>query len=614
MSGRPTLVVATAGHIDHGKSSLVQALTGQDPDRLEEEKRRGITIALGFAHLDLEEKRIAFVDVPGHEKFVATMIGGAQGVSAGLLIVASDEAVMPQTREHFRILQTLQVPPGLILLTKSDLVEEDMLELAREDVAALVADTPWAEAPVIPCSAKSGEGLDQVKAALADLQPVGSSDMQQHQSFLLPLDRGFSLKGHGTVVTGTVQSGFLHKDQPACLFPGGQKVRIRSLQAQGEQQEQVERGQRAAINLGDVSADQVGPGSWLTGGEEPFAGTRLLAVRSSNAKTWPERVTVHVGTAKILGRCADMPGHEDLVLLRLNEPLLAFPGQRLVVRRPSPVDTLGGGVVLANRRPRSMSLQAWGNLLNGMEGDPAGWSRADHLKLLCAEQPGALVGSPYWRERTGLSEEGLADEVKTWAMSLPGGYLQRQDWQAAQEGLLSTLKAFHMHHPDLPGMPRAQALKQTPSPSLGAAVIEHLLSKDKIKSSGDVLHRSDFKPLSGEAVQTAQAQMLSALKEAGLDPPALQELWRGPEQAFTPILNQLRRDGVVEQVGQRFLHRDTWQDLAEKVRSQGEGTQLDLAFFKDLTGLSRRLLIPLLEHLDAERITKREGEGRVVLP
>ncbi|HSP89793.1 MAG TPA: selenocysteine-specific translation elongation factor, partial [Vicinamibacterales bacterium] len=369
------IVIGTAGHIDHGKSSLVLALTGTDPDRLKEEKARGITIDLGFAHWEAAGLSVAFIDVPGHERFVKNMLAGVGGLDAVMLVVAADESVMPQTREHFEICRLLQVPAGLVVLTKIDAIERGMLDLVRADVAELVAGSFLEAAPVLAVSARTGEGLDALKAALAGVGAAAAGRREDGPA-RLPIDRVFSMRGFGTVVTGTLVGGRLDAESAAVVLPGDQSVKVRGVQVHGARVTRAVAGQRVAVNMGGVDVGDLLRGQTLASAGA-FSATRVVDVRmellgGARALRHGARVRFHQGTSEVLGRVAVSsivadgghgggetapatevpPGRSAYARLRLEAPVVVTRGDRFIVRAYSPPDTIGGGMVLDPQPPR----------------------------------------------------------------------------------------------------------------------------------------------------------------------------------------------------------------------------------------------------------------------
>ena len=378
MSVVRAVVIGTAGHIDHGKSALVRALTGTDPDRLKEEQARGITIDLGFAHLLAGDVSLAFVDVPGHERFVKNMLAGAGGTDLVMLVVAADESVKPQTREHFEICRLLQVPAGLVVLTKADLVDEEMLDLVALDVRELVAGSFLAAAPIVPVSARSGQGLAALRSALVSLAAT-CRPRREDGPPRLPIDRVFSMRGFGTVATGTLVSGTIRQDQELTVLPRGTRVKVRGLQQHGARVESAAAGTRVAVNLGGIEVAELARGDTLTepGGCEP---TRRLDARLEMlpgvAVKQGMRIRFHHGTSELLGRVAvatGEPGDAAVARIRLESPAVVTRGDRFILRAYSPPATIGGGVVLDPQPPRGAIRTAAGRArlarLDGDDGD-----------------------------------------------------------------------------------------------------------------------------------------------------------------------------------------------------------------------------------------------------
>ncbi len=432
------IVVGTAGHIDHGKSSLVQALTGTDPDRLSEEKARGITIDLGFAHWDAPGLSVSFVDVPGHERFVKNMLAGAGGIDAVLLVVAADESVMPQTREHFEICRLLHVPAGIVAVTKIDLVEAEMIDLVRADVQELVRGSFLDGAPVVPVSARTGAGLDHLRA---QLETVGREAIARRSDgpARLPIDRVFSMKGFGTVVTGTLVSGELAVDTAAIVLPGGRAVKIRGVQVHGRREDRAVAGQRVAANLAGVDTSDLARGQTLTS-PGAFAPTRVIDARvelieSARPLRHGARVRFHQGTSETLGRVAlssavgdagartpvtpsaiDVPpGGSGYIRLRLEAPVVVTRGDRFIIRAYSPPDTIGGGVVLDPHPPRG-GIRTDAGRARFRELDPATSPDPDvaaerAVLLMAGEAAGAGVPVAALSSRVGLPGPSAARVV-----------------------------------------------------------------------------------------------------------------------------------------------------------------------------------------------------------
>jgi len=637
-----SIVVGTAGHIDHGKSSLVLALTGTDPDRLKEEKARGITIDLGFAHTRVGELDVAFVDVPGHERFVKNMLAGVGGIDAVLLVIAADESVMPQTREHFAICRLLQIPAGVIALTKVDLVDADMLELARAEAEELVAGSLIANAPIVPVSSRTGQGLEplrQALAAMASSQPARGGEGAPR----LPIDRVFSMRGFGTVVTGTLTSGTLRVDDDLVLLPGGRRVKVRGVQVHGTQQPSAAAGRRVAVNLGGVDVADVSRGQTLTR-DGAFDETRRFdAVVELLPDAAPlrhgSRVRFHHGTTEILGRVAlasdgapgqatERPDYAQIeagsrayARIRLEAPAVLTRGDRFILRQYSPAITIGGGRVIDPSPVRSpIRTEAARERFARLDRD------VDTATLVFLDE----------RKAAGLTLEALSRragisiaEATTAAARLAasgqalhaGGELFPSALVAElQTALLAAIGEYHKANPLSDGLPREEARERLfgrASPALFDAVV------GRLESAGRIMGRDRF-TLPGQSVslssEEAQAQLAldRVFREAGLAPPDIATA--AGAASIQPavadrILKLLLRQKTLVKVDTLFFHHEALDKLKADVKGlKGQGAaKVDVAGFKDRYGISRKYAIPLLEWLDRERVTRRLGDGRIVL-
>jgi selenocysteine-specific elongation factor len=634
----PTLVVGTAGHIDHGKSSLVLALTGTDPDRLKEEKARGITIDLGFAHWSSGDVEVAFVDVPGHERFVRNMLAGAGGIDAVLLVVAADESVMPQTREHFQICRLLGVPHGIVALTKSDLVDDEMLALVRMEIASLVEGSPLEDAPVVPVSSRTGAGLDALRDALRDLGrrvPGRRADGAAR----LPIDRAFTMKGFGTVVTGTVVSGRIEVDQELAVLPAGLTVKIRGVQVHGASRPVVEAGRRAALNVGGVDVADVPRGQVLAepGTLEP---TRVLDAEiellgDARPLKHGARVRVHQGTAEVLGRVglapiagSDVlvPGRRGFVRLRLERPVVVTRGDRFILRAYSPPRTIAGGLVLDPQAPRS-GLRAPGSAarFEGLLPDPRAGAAADDraLAAFAAERGQAGLTRHGLVTRGGvrpgeaaataarLARSRLADEIGG-VLFAPG--LRRE--RARQ--LEQLVRDHHRAQPLSEGLPREEARERLfahASPALFDQVLADLVGTGAVTGRDRLVASGHAVALSADET-AARERIVRALRDGGLKPPEASAITAGlaPDVA-TRVFALLVRQKAVARLDTLYFDVGALERLKAEVRELKAGgtATVDVAAFKERYGLSRKYAIPLLEYLDRERVTRRQGDARIIL-
>jgi selenocysteine-specific elongation factor len=628
-----SFIVGTAGHIDHGKSALVRALTGTDPDRLKEEKERGITIDLGFAHLPLSEDVVgSFIDVPGHERFVRNMLAGAHGIDAVLLVVAADESVMPQTREHFHICRLLGIPRGLVALTKCDAADADSQALADLETRELVAGSFMEGRPVLRVSARTGEGLPELKRALLDLA-LEAPARSAGGLLRLPLDRVFTLKGFGTVVTGTVISGTLRAGDDVEVLPAGRRARVRGLQVHGRTVEAVGAGSRAAVNLAGLEVEALARGDVLAHPGTLRATSMLDVELSLLAGERPladqTRVRVHVASAEALGRVRVLgggkiePGASGLAQLRLERPATAGRGDRLVLRSYSPSLTIGGARVLDPLPPkRRVGLRPVTLQLSAAAGDDV--RRAAVLMLAEAGTAGieapalaARVTVPVSRLRSALEAE---DEVVSLAGD-PPAFLSREAMTALSSAVLAGLRRFHEANPLKSGMGREELRRRLFARSPAAAfesVLGSLETMGELRVAPDAValarHRVTLSP-GEESAQKLLLQVAEAAGFVGVEVKEVASRTGADPRLLDRVARVLLSGGRLQRVGEALLvHTDHLERLKLEVRRRWPpGSALDVAGFKELTGLSRKYVIPLLEYLDREKVTRRTGTDRVVL-
>jgi len=628
------VVVGTAGHIDHGKSTLVQALTGIDPDRLKEEKARGITIELGFAHATIGDVTVAFVDVPGHERFVKTMLAGAGGIDCVMLIVAADESVMPQTREHFDICRLLKIERGLVVITKADAVDDETLELVRLEVRELVEGSFLEAAPVVAVSARTGAGLDDLRAAL-----VAAAERVEHRrsdgAARLPIDRAFIMQGFGTVVTGTLIAGRMRVDQELVLVPGEAPVRVRGMQVHGKRSDEAACGQRTAVNLGGVNAAEITRGQTLVAPGALTLTRRVDAVLdllpTARVLKHGARVHFHQGTSETLGRVslagarADVqPGHQAHVRIRLEAAAALTRGDRFIVRAYSPTVTIGGGEILDPAPPRPGARSAAGELrFAALAQDDV---RA--IAQMIADTGGQGLPLTALTSRAGVAPPRIEGVVSTLEK---GGHARRVGGRLVAPAvigdlsaqLLTTVGDFHRSHPLVDGLPREEARERVFARA-HADVFEEVLAvlaaagklsvRDRLALAG---HRLELSPEEARARELIEA----AFHRAGLKPPDAATL--ATEGRIGPGLVEkmtalLLRQKVLVRLDALIFHVETLKGLKAEIQAlklaapDGRAT-VDVAMFKDRYGVTRKFAIPLLEWLDRERVTRRVGETRVVL-
>lgn len=620
------IILGTAGHIDHGKTELIKALTGVDTDRLREEKERGISIELGFARYDLPNgATLGVVDVPGHERFVRTMLAGAAGVDVILLVIAADEGVMPQTREHLDIIDLLGVSAGVVALTKTDLVGDEEIELAREEAEDLIRGTTLEGAPVIPVSSVTGDGLGSLVTALERLVSE-VDDRSEAGPARLPVDRVFSLAGHGTVVTGTLWSGVVSPGDKLEIYPSGMTARVRSVQVHDRAVERAEAGQRTALGLAGTAKDEIARGDTLgTPGAlrvTHMIDARLRLVRSAKPVANRTRLHLHLGTAEVLTRVVLLeadelkPGEEELVQMRLETPIVAERDDLFVVRSYSPVTTIGGGRVLdpvprRHKRLREDVLEALAVLESGTPEDvlvhtidEAGTEGTSENEL--TEKLG--VGSREMVERLALSGR---------LVKLEGRVYTRDGFARLANRTREILEAFRKGAPLQWGM-SAEELRGKLSKRFDRRALDALLAR--LASDGGVSRRGDLVRLGGEDVSLSDGQariaddIESRLLKAGANVPVLDELRSatgGPD--FDAIVRLLSETGRIIKVTSTLLfHPSVIDDIrAAIVRHFESERDLGVPAFKDMVGVSRKYAIPLLEYFDREGTTMRSGNVRV---
>lgn len=619
-------IIGTGGHVDHGKTALVEALTGVWTDRLPEEQRRGITIDLGFAHLDTADGVVGLVDVPGHEDFIRNMVAGASGFDLLLLVVAADEGVMPQTREHVAIAELLGVPAAVVALTKTDLVEPEWLELALDDVATFLDQTAFAGAAMVPTSAVDGTGIDSLREAVETALPGPRGDADD--LFRLPVDRAFSVHGTGTVVTGTVWSGSMRRDGRVRILPGEDTARVRGLQVHGDDVDSVRAGQRAAIALAGVERDQAARGMTLVT-DQAWSATRLLtvALRVIAGTDWSiehgQRVRVHLGTSEVMARALLLDGRaleagdHGRAQLHLEAPVVARAGDRILIRSYSPVTTIGGGVVAepsparrGRRRPGQEEL-----LTALLDPDP-------RVRLLALLRDAGVAGVarralPILAGATPSNvERALADMS---AIIVGDAAFPQAAEDQVSRALLDAVSTFHQRHPLRLGMGAEELRRAAPdgtAEALLAHALDTLLSRQALTMHGGLVARADFQPDLTPPQRELQARVLEIVERAGYEAPRLDDLRMavGEHTDLIDLLALLQASGRIRRLEHDlFMHPSVAERIVGEVQERFAGrTELTPTDFRDVIPVSRRHLIPILEYLDRLGVTVRTGEGRSV--
>lgn len=612
-------IVGTAGHIDHGKTSLIRALTGTDTDRLAEEKRRGISIDLGFAHLRLPNgESISFIDVPGHERFIKNMLAGAGGIQAVLLVVAADESVKPQTREHFDICRLLGVGHGVIALTKADIANAEQIRAAMHDVQQLCEHSFLEDASLILVSATTGQGLPELQSELirlsAKIQPRNHDGLTR-----LPIDRSFALRGFGTVVTGTLWSGRLHTGDVVELLPTKQQARIRGLQVHGTIVPEAVAGQRTAVNLAGIEHSEIQRGQVLIhrGG---LAMTNTVDVSLDwlpEFQTSKKRdaVLLHLGTAEVPGTLKTLrdgaDGERSLARLTLLQPVLALPGDRFVLRRPSPAQTIAGGVVIdafpTVRMNRARTVARLDLLL--------GADLAKRVLILVDESKEGLCLIDLVRA-TGHTAESIRDAIRTSSDLLSfkhGEHILTKAWlQNKRTKLFTWLTAFHAKNSSAPGAPLAAA-RLGLSPELALIVMDGFAP---VRVQGETIsltnHRAQF---TGQQIQTL-AKIETAFRNGGFQPPLPNEVLEHANSDLKlsrTLMESLIKGRRLVRISENVIfHFEVISHIRASLAAHS-GRRFSVPEFKEWIGISRKYAIPLLEYLDREHVTRREGDMRVVL-
>jgi selenocysteine-specific elongation factor len=616
------IIIGSAGHIDHGKTALVRALTGIDTDRLKEEKQRGISIDLGFAHLQISQSvRLGFVDVPGHERFIKNMLAGVGGIDLVLFVIAADESIKPQTREHFDICRLLGIRNGIVVLTKSDLVDDDLIELVRLEVDEFVRGSFLENAPMVAVSSTTGAGLAELRAEIEKTAAV-VPEKNGSQYFRLPIDRAFSMRGFGTVVTGTLVSGSVHVEQEVELQPGERRVRVRGIQVHGASVTEAIAGQRTALNIAGVEASDMKRGMLLAEGGRFHATSQVDCVFEllASAKPLKHRAPVHfhAGTAEVEAEARRLrgtdplqPGARDYIRFLLSEPLLLVPGDRFIVRMFSPVVTIGGGIVLDIGAPKRGIAER----MRVLETAPL----PDRIALLVSEARYGL-GLSDLVARTGLLESEIrkaASAAPVLTFESPQFWLLDSKWAGRQlEAMHETLKQFHRKNPLLAGLSKEE-LRSKQLPGAPAWLLDALLVRAKtLAVDGETVRLASHQISLKQDEADASAKIESAFQAAGLEVPSLHEVLGKsgvePTRART-ILQLLLRDKKLVRISDELVfHASAIRSLRELLAKK-KGARFAVPEFKEWTGISRKYAIPLLEFLDRERVTRRDGDSRIVL-
>jgi selenocysteine-specific elongation factor len=630
-----SVIVGTAGHIDHGKSALVEALTGTHPDRLEEEKRRGITIDLGFAFLEEDGVRFGFVDVPGHERFVSNMLAGAAGIDLVLLVIAADESIKPQTQEHFDICRLLGVRHGVVALTKSDLADADTLGLLRLELEEYFRGSFLAQAPVVAVSAKTRAGLSELKTELLHIAAqLAGKDAARY--FRLPIDRAFAMKGFGAVVTGTLISGNVATGDEVELFPERKRLRVRGIQSGGKSVERAFAGQRTAVNLAGIDHAELKRGMALSAPGR-FRATRRIDARIELLKSAPKlkqrsRMHFHAGTAETIaevflyGQSEVLPGQSAFAQLRFQDEILLLSGDRLILRQFSPVTTVGGGVVLDPLAPRPLVRDT---------------ARVSFLETLHSGDKAEILMYMTERAPFGLHFEDivartswLESEIREIASKLAGSgririvsadpliLIPMRKFEEVRNKIAATVERFHKANPLVGGISREDlrsSLGRRVTPETFRSALAELAAEKKIELQGELVKRAGSAITLDPQEARAKEQIEAALAGAGLTVPAVMEVLSKlalETKRAEKILQMLLREKVLVRVTPELVfHHSALAGLRARLVAykMAKAERISVTAFKDLMGISRKYAIPLLEYLDREHVTRRLGDERVIL-
>ncbi|HIB14847.1 MAG TPA: selenocysteine-specific translation elongation factor [Candidatus Marinimicrobia bacterium] len=616
-------VIGLSGHIDHGKTALVKALTGVNTDSLTEEQKRGMTIDIGFAFLD---ENITLIDVPGHEKFVKNMMAGVSAVDVALLVVAADDGVMPQTREHFEILNLLDIPLGIVAINKIDLADKDWLELVELDIGELLQGSFMEDAPILKVSAETGDGVDQLKTTLLDLCKK-VPDKQDRGIFRLHVDRVFSMKGYGTVVTGTVNSGSLKIGDTVELLPGSVKSKVRGLQSHGEEVQQVETGDRAAINLQGVEIKQIERGSQIAEigylqSLNQMGVTLLLLGSAQKPITQNQRIRIHLGTQEVMARVALtdgktlQPGDDCPALLRLEQPMVAARGDKFIIRSFSPVITIGGGEVMEVLIEEKWKIVK--EKLQNLYESP----KSDQLIHLVQEEGAKPITPEKLQYRIGISKEQINAIVEEkeelfWLTHKQGKWLLTQNqWNELKNSIHNFLKKYHAKNPLNAGAQKEEIRQHLNCEnSILEALLQSMLDDKSISQKGELFLNPNFSITLSSEDDSLQNSILNQLDQEGFTSSTLAQLslkTGNSKEKLMQVLNVAEQQGKLLRIdGKLMFTQKNFIILREKVNQFfSNHPEMSVSEFKELAHTSRKYAVPLLEYFDKKKITYREGNIR----
>lgn len=628
------IIIGTAGHVDHGKTALVKALTGIETDRLKEEKERGISIELGFAYLDLGPWRFGLVDVPGHERFIKNMLAGAGGMDMVMLVVAADEGVMPQTREHLDIIQLLHVKKGLVVLTKVDLVDREWLEMVREDILQYFQGTILEGAPIIETSAVTGYGLDRLKQVLVQMAEEVDQRSQVGPCYL-PVDRVFSVTGFGTVVTGTMRRGAITVGEEVVVLPAGIKSRVRSLQVHGQKVEKAMAGQRVAVNLTALETDDVPRGSVVAapGLLQPSyrMDVRLELLGSARALRHRARVRFYLGTAEVLGRVILLdreelkPGENCYAAVELENQAVAARGDRFVIRSYSPMYTIGGGTVIEpcavkHRRYKEETLREMQIKEQGSPAEIVCQALQKKATLLTAAEIGQITGLERATVEQVLQDAGSEKAIRLLENEGEQYWVDQQLFAQWGQEARRLCEQYHRQYPLRPGVPKEDLHSRKfafLNQKQWQALLAGMVADKHIKVTAGYLASPAFVPAPSGNLGSQVAALLEKYRRAACQPPdfaqAAQQAGLPPQQT-EEVLGYLLRQGTLVKVADGlYFHQQVLDDARKKlVEYLQQNSQISVGEARDILSTSRKYALPLLDFFDKQKVTKRVGDLRVL--
>ena len=632
MKSMKHIIIGTAGHIDHGKTTLIKALTGRNTDRWEEEQRRGITIDLGFTYFDLPNgDRAGIIDVPGHERFINNMVAGVVGMDLVMLVIAADEGIMPQTREHMDILGELGIEKSIIVLNKCDLVDEEWLELVEEEIRDELKGTFLEFAPVVKVSAATGEGLSKLVNMIQKMTENEVTEKDIHTIPRLPIDRVFTMSGFGTIITGTLLAGTIRREDTLCMYPNGKECKIRSIQVHGESVDVCYAGQRVAINLSNIKKSEIHRGCVLAPPKN-MKNTDLLDVRlnvlpsSMRILVNNSRLHLFTGTSEVLCRAVLLdkeeigPGESGFVQLRLEEEIAVRRGDRFVVRFYSPMETIGGGVILEPNPKWKKRFQP--DVIEELRQKESG-SSADVIELHIRQHEKDMVSVSELAKITALSLEEVEEDIKELReegrISVFPMKKETYVWHiSSQESITAAireeLRAFHSAHPYRPGIPKAEVhlrfMKQV-KPNVFDLYIEMLTEEGKIGRSGEYLHSADYMIPKDAEFEKASRTILEALEKAGYDFVRFSEITfpKLSEGTKEDVLQVLISEGAVVKINdEMYTLADYMEQAKEKIKKKlAKDGMITIAEVRDMFHTSRKSAKPILEYMDGQKVTKKTG-------